>query len=60
MVLLTPAIEAKPTIIGFNEKIDQNVLKEHGIANINGGTVCERGCCIGQEQEFIHDSTGNP
>lgn len=33
VVLLIPAIDAKPAIIGFNEKIDQNVIKEHGIAN---------------------------
>lgn len=33
MVLLVPAIDAKPVIIGFDEKIDQNLIKEHGIAN---------------------------
>ncbi len=33
MVLLMPATDAKPVIIGFNEKIDQNIIKEHGIAN---------------------------
>jgi minor extracellular protease Epr len=33
MVLLIPAIDAKPVIIGFNENIDQNIIKEHGIAN---------------------------
>jgi minor extracellular protease Epr len=33
MLLLIPAIDAKPVIIGFNEKIDQNIIREHGIAN---------------------------
>jgi subtilisin family serine protease len=33
IVLLVPAIDAKPVIIGFNEKIDQNIIKEHGIDN---------------------------
>ncbi|TRZ87279.1 MAG: hypothetical protein D4R88_09520 [Methanosarcinales archaeon] len=33
MVLLIPAIDAKPVIIGFTEEIDQNVIKEHGIAD---------------------------
>ena len=33
MVLLIPAIDAKPVIIGFEEQIDQNIIKEHGIAN---------------------------
>ncbi|MCZ7382873.1 MAG: S8 family peptidase [Candidatus Methanoperedens sp.] len=33
MILLIPAIDAKPVIIGFNENIDQNIIKEHGIAN---------------------------
>ena len=26
MALLIPAIDAKPVIIGFNEKIDQNLI----------------------------------
>lgn len=30
---MIPAIDAKPVIIGFNENIDQNIIKEHGIAN---------------------------
>ncbi len=33
MVLLIPAIDAKPVIIGFTEEIDQNIIKEHSIAN---------------------------
>ncbi len=33
MVLLIPAIDAKPVIIGFNGTIDQNIIKQHGIAN---------------------------
>ncbi len=33
MVLLIPAIDAKPVIIGFNGTIDQNMLKEQGLAN---------------------------
>lgn len=33
MILLIPVIDAKPVIIGFEEEIDQNVIKEHGIAN---------------------------
>ncbi|VVB56118.1 Tk-subtilisin [uncultured archaeon] len=30
---LIPAIDAKPVIIGFNETIDQNIIKQHGITN---------------------------
>ena len=33
MVLLIPAIDAKPVIIGFEEQIYHNVIKEHGIAS---------------------------
>lgn len=34
LVLLTiPVIDAKPVIIGFNGKIDQDIIKEHGVAN---------------------------
>lgn len=33
MIILISATDAKPVIIGFDEKIDQNMLKEHGIAN---------------------------
>ncbi|MDW7728099.1 MAG: protease inhibitor I9 family protein [Candidatus Methanoperedens sp.] len=33
MILLIPPIDAKPVIIGFTEEIDQNIIKEHGIAN---------------------------
>ena len=33
MVLSIPAIDAKPVIIGFIENIDQNIIKEQGIAN---------------------------
>ncbi|SNQ60367.1 S8 family peptidase [Candidatus Methanoperedens nitratireducens] len=33
MLLLIPAIDAKPVIVGFTEEIDQNIIKEHGIAN---------------------------
>lgn len=33
MALLVPAIDAKPVIIGFDEKINQNVLEDYGIAN---------------------------
>jgi minor extracellular protease Epr len=33
MVLLIPAIDAKPVIIGFNENINQNIIKQHGITN---------------------------
>lgn len=33
MALLIPAIDAKPVIIGFTEEIDQNIIKEHGLAN---------------------------
>jgi hypothetical protein len=33
MALLIPVIDAKPVIIGFTEKIDQNVIKDHSIAN---------------------------
>ncbi len=33
VVLLIPGIDAKPVIIGFTEEIDQNLIKEHGIAN---------------------------
>ncbi|MCZ7383189.1 MAG: S8 family peptidase [Candidatus Methanoperedens sp.] len=33
MVLLIPTIDAKPVIIGFTGEIDQNIIKEHGIAN---------------------------
>ncbi len=35
MVLLIPAIDAKPVIIGFTEEIDQNIIKEHGIFNFS-------------------------
>ncbi|MCX9010947.1 MAG: S8 family serine peptidase [Candidatus Methanoperedens sp.] len=33
VVLFVPVIDAKPVIIGFDEKIDQSVLIEHGITN---------------------------
>ncbi len=33
IVLLIPVIDAKPVIIGFNGTVDQNVIKEHSIAN---------------------------
>ena len=33
LAFLIPTIDAKPVIIGFNENIDQNTIKEHGIAN---------------------------
>lgn len=33
MILLIPAIDAKPLIIGFAEEIDQNIIKEHSIVN---------------------------
>lgn len=33
MLLLIPAIDAQPVIIGFNGTIDQNIIKEHNIAN---------------------------
>lgn len=33
VMLLIPAINAKPVIIGFTEEIDQNIIKEHNIAN---------------------------
>ncbi len=33
MLLLIPAIDAKPVIVGFTEEIDQNIIIEHGIAN---------------------------
>lgn len=33
MVLLIPVIDAKPVIIGFEGKIDQNTIKEYGIAD---------------------------
>ncbi|VVB91167.1 Tk-subtilisin [uncultured archaeon] len=33
IVSLIPTIDAKPIIIGFNEEIDQNIIKEHNIAN---------------------------
>lgn len=33
VVLLIPAIDAKPVIIGFDGTIDQNIIKEHGIVN---------------------------
>lgn len=33
MVVLIPTIDAKPVLIGFNDKIDQNVIKEHGISH---------------------------
>ena len=33
MVLLIPVTEAKPIIIRFNGEIDQNIIKEYGIAN---------------------------
>lgn len=33
MMFLIPAIDAKPVIIGFEGKIDQNIIKEHGIAD---------------------------
>ncbi len=33
IVFLIPAIDAKPVIIGFEGKIDQNIIKEHDIAD---------------------------
>ncbi len=33
MVLLIQSIDAAPVIIGFNEKIDQNIIKEHEIVD---------------------------
>src|SRR5665648_346388 len=38
-ILLIPTIDAKPVIIGFNEKIDQNIIKEHGIINNTQYTI---------------------
>lgn len=32
-IAFMPAVDAKPVIVGFYEKIDQNVIKEYGIAN---------------------------
>lgn len=33
MILLAQTIDTKPVIIGFTEEIDQNIIKEHGLAN---------------------------
>ncbi len=33
MMSLIPAIDAKPVIIGFDEKIDQNIIEENNLAN---------------------------
>jgi minor extracellular protease Epr len=32
-LFLIPVIDAQPAIIAFNEKIDQNIIEEHGISN---------------------------
>lgn len=33
ILLLIPTMDAKPVIIGFNEKIDQDLIKENGVIN---------------------------
>ncbi len=41
MVLLIPSMDAAPVIIGFNGTVDQNIIKEFGIADYTPYTIID-------------------